>query len=167
MNFSDYFNMRSCSRQLAQYCTVTHLNSVCISGGTLNQSIFNAIDRGKGGGGNEKYQLKYLGECIFSQSEILNFQKFGGKHAPDPLRKAKQTFVAAARLEKVFKPARLASPSLQTAPWSLHAKRRQSECSRKIGREYSDSGLLASVSFWPLLIIESLARVSQHVLVTH
>ena len=28
-------------------------------------------------------------------------------------------------------------------------------------------GILASVSFWPLLIIESVARVSQHVLFTH
>ena len=27
--------------------------------------------------------------------------------------------------------------------------------------------MLASVSFWPLLIIESVARVSQHVLFTH
>ena len=27
--------------------------------------------------------------------------------------------------------------------------------------------ILASVSFWPLLIIESVARVSQHVLFTH
>ena len=27
--------------------------------------------------------------------------------------------------------------------------------------------ILASVSFWPLLIIESVARVSQHVLYTH
>ena len=29
------------------------------------------------------------------------------------------------------------------------------------------SGMLASVSFWPLLIIESVARVSQNVLFTH
>ena len=27
--------------------------------------------------------------------------------------------------------------------------------------------ILASVSFWPFLIIESVARVSQHVLFTH
>ena len=28
-------------------------------------------------------------------------------------------------------------------------------------------GILASVSFWPLLIVESVTRVSQHVLITH
>ena len=31
----------------------------------------------------------------------------------------------------------------------------------------ANTGILASVSFWPLLIIESVARVSQHVLLTH
>ena len=33
-------------------------------------------------------------------------------------------------------------------------------------KEHS-TGILASVSFWPLLIIEFVARVSQHVLSTH
>ena len=31
----------------------------------------------------------------------------------------------------------------------------------------NEIGILASVSFWSLLIIESVARVSQHVLFTH
>ena len=33
--------------------------------------------------------------------------------------------------------------------------------------DFIDSDVFASVSFWPLLIIESVARVSQHVFFTH
>ena len=32
---------------------------------------------------------------------------------------------------------------------------------------YLQDNILASVSFWPLLITESVARVSQHMLFTH
>ena len=49
--------------------------------------------------------MKYYGECIFSQSEILNFQNFLGEHAPIPPRKAKKIFLTTVWLDKFFKPA--------------------------------------------------------------